>query len=158
MNTPQTPQEISETLTQLLKKNLPDFFIIVKPTKSYFGDEWIKIVIAASNHEINNVPGQYVQDVSLCLDVKKMALWVQIFGGNGGQNIYLIPDKENPKEKYLAMASVKIPFRKPKNDIYSVINAVDNFSKRYKDALIQNLDRLMYQNIVNYRNLLKLDN
>jgi hypothetical protein len=110
--------------------------------------------MAASNYEINRVSGQYPQYVSLMLDLSDMDLHTQVFGGNGGDRIYLIPDKNDPKEKYLAMAGRRIPFRKPKPNEKNVLDAIRRFAQNYRNTLVENRDRLMYQDVVNYDEVL----
>lgn len=142
--------ELETLFYQTIKNVLPNFYIEVKQVKQYFGnDEYLKIVIACSNYEINSVQGQYIQDVSLMYNIKDQVLTVQIFGGNGGQCVYTKPIK-NP---YLAMERVKIPFRKAKSQ-ESALKTLTKFCINYKQALIENKDILMYQDLINYNNLL----
>lgn len=136
----------------ILKNVLPSKTnIIVSERKYNFGNEpYLMIAFSVSNHQINNVSGQYPQIVSLILNLQTLELKPQIFGGNGGQSIYLIPDKNNIKEKYLAMASYKIPFRTPKKEEKFVLSTVQKFAENWLNALKENKERLMYQNYVNY--------
>jgi hypothetical protein len=149
---------IANKIAMILHKKLPNFYIEVTERKSALGRVnhfyYLKIVIAASNYEINNVKGQYVQDVSLMLDLDNLNLKVQVFGGNGGQSIYLKPDPNDPKEKYLAFKSVKVPFRKPNNNEKAVLDAIGRFADNYLKTLRDNKDRLSYQEIVDYDKLL----
>jgi antirestriction protein len=145
--------DLVEKITSIAEKELPGFHYEIKKY-SFVGYDEIKILVAASNYEINRVPGQFPQAVSLRLSVEDMILEPQVYRGVGGQNIYLIPDKEHPKEKYLAMAAVKIPFRKPRRDERSVLNAIRKFFQDYKEALKANRSRLMYQGFVDYHKLL----
>ena len=147
--------ELKSKIEKILDKVLPGFYKNVFVRKNYFDKgESIGIIMAASNYEINRVKGQYPQDVSLMLDVEEMDLNVQVFGGNGGNRIYLIPDKNDPKEKYLAMAGVKIPFRTPKKEEKFVLQAIEKFAENYKKALKENKDRLMYKEYVDYDTLI----
>jgi hypothetical protein len=146
--------ELAGKIRNILSETLPNFHTYVRQGKHFYGGQYLAIVMAASDYEINNVRGQYPQDVSLMLDLGTLELRPQVFGGNGGQAIYLIPDKENPKEKYLAMARVNIPFRKPKKEEKFVLDAIKRFAENYKKALIENRDRLFYQNYVDYDKLL----
>lgn len=145
--------ELRDKIESMLKKELPGFWIEVSPRKA-LGEVSIAIKMAANNVEINRVDGQRPQAVSLWLKPEKWELHPQVFGGNGGQYIYLIPDKDHPREKYLAMAGYKIPFRTPKKDEASVMRAIQGFAEKYKDALKQNRNRLMYQDVVDYDELL----
>jgi len=97
---------------------------------------------------------QGVNSVGLYLDVDRMLLNVQVFGGAGGQKIYLVPDKNNPNEKYLAYASVKVPFRKPQQNKDSVINAIEKFFTNYKLLMIENKSRLIKEDKIDYDFLL----
>ena len=160
--TQQSDDELMEKIRAILKEELPNFYTFVKKSKSSFsGDEYLVILMAASNYEINRVRGQYPQAVSLMLNLKDMDLHPQVFGGNGGQSIYLIPDPNDPKEKYLAMASRKVPFRRPKPNEKAVLEAIRKFAVNYRNLLKENKDRLMYgsaapefQRYVDYDNLL----
>jgi hypothetical protein len=140
----------------ILKKNLPDYFYFVKQYREPIsGDTAFAIVMAVSDYEINRVRGQYPQAVSLYLNTKTLELHPQVFGGNGGQSIYRKPNMNDPKEKYLAMKNVRVPFRTPPRNEESVLKAVDNFTKNYKKTLIENKDTLMYQDLVDYNKILK---
>jgi len=151
-------QELKSKIEKILDKVLPGFYKNVFVRKNYFDNgEYIGIIMAASNYEINRVKGQYPQDVSLMLDVNDMDLHVQVFGGNGGNRIYLVPDKNDPKEKYLAMAGVKIPFRTPKKEEKFVLQAIEKFAESYKNALKENKDRLFYKEYVDYDTLIMAD-
>jgi len=151
-------KELKSKIEKILDKVLPGFYKNVFVRKNYFDNgEYIGIIMAASNYEINRVKGQYPQDVSLMLDVNDMDLHVQVFGGNGGNRIYLVPDKNDPKEKYLAMAGVKIPFRTPKKEEKFVLQAIEKFAESYKNALKENKDRLFYKEYVDYDTLIMAD-
>jgi len=151
-------EELKFKIEKILDKVLPGFYKNVFVRKNYFDNgESIGIIMAASNYEINRVKGQYPQDVSLMLDVNDMDLHVQVFGGNGGNRIYLVPDKNDPKEKYLAMAGVKIPFRTPKKEEKFVLQAIEKFAENYKIALKENKDRLFYKEYVDYDTLIMAD-
>jgi hypothetical protein len=147
--------ELKSKIEKILDKVLLGFYKNVFVRKNYFDKgESIGIIMAASNYEINRVKGQYPQDVSLMLNVEEMDLNVQVFGGNGGNRIYLVPDKNDAKEKYLAMAGVKIPFRTPKKEEKFVLQAIEKFAENYKKALKENKDRLMYKEYVDYDTLI----
>jgi len=141
----------------ILKEELPNFYTFVRKRKNFFAETYyLQIGMAASNYEINRVNGQYPQYVSLMLDLSDMDLRTQVFGGNGGDRIYLIPDKNDPKEKYLAMAGRRIPFRKPKPMEKNILDAIRRFAQNYRNTLVENRDRLMYQDVVNYDEVLGL--
>lgn len=149
--------DIKNKITAILKKELAGFYIRLQDRTHFFdGTPQLAIKIAANDYKINNIAGQHPQSVSLMLDIATMELSVQIFGGNGGHRIYLIPDLSNPKEKYLAMSSAKVPFRTPQKNEKAVLNAIYLFATRYKFLLFENRDRLMYQNYVDYDKLFAL--
>lgn len=154
-DTPQERDALQEKIEKILKEELPGFYTFVRKRKNFYGDTYyFQIGMAASNYEINRVNGQYPQYVSLMLDMTDMDLHTQVFGGNGGDRIYLIPDKNDPKEKYLAMAGRRIPFRKPKPNEKNVLDAIRRFAQNYRNTLVENRDRLMYQDVVNYDEVL----
>jgi len=132
-----------------IHSRLPKFYKDIRLCRGCFGDYYLKIVIAASNYEINRVKGQFVQDVSLNYELKTGTLTTQVFGGNGGGSIYVKPQKN----LYLYMESVKIPFRKVTGK-ESAIKALGRFCDNYLKALKDNRDILMYQDLVNYDELL----
>jgi hypothetical protein len=153
--TPQEKDALQEKIEKILKDELPGFYTFVRKRKNFIGETYyLQIGMAASNYEINRVSGQYPQYVSLMLDLSDMDLHTQVFGGNGGDRIYLIPDKNDPKEKYLAMAGRRIPFRKPKPNEKNVLDAIRRFAQNYRNTLVENRDRLMYQDVVNYDEVL----
>lgn len=140
----------------ILKAELPRFYGNVKLskyTRSSGEREYMHIQIAASDHEINNVKCQYPQYVSLHLEEGTLSICQ--YGGMGGQYIDLIPNKEDPKECYLAIKRLKIPFRKPKQgDQEAILKAIRKFCQNYKAALIENKARLYNSDIVDYDYLL----
>jgi hypothetical protein len=139
----------------LLESKLKGKFIYsVMPRNHYFGGEYLEIWIACSMIDINNVAGQKPQVVSLCLEFPSLELRPQVFGGNGGQCIYRQPNLEEPKEKYLAMKSVKVPFRKPTATKEKVMECIGKFADNYIKTLRENIKVLKYQDIVNYEAIL----
>jgi len=144
-------------IEKLLKEILPEkAFILLQERQAFFSDGKVLMIgFAASDHHINGVAFQYPQFVSLSLDYKEMELTPQMYGGCGGQSIYRKPNSNDPKEKYLVMKSIKIPFRKPQKTEKAILNAIKNFAHRWLQALKDNKDVLMYQNIVNYDEFLK---
>lgn len=139
----------------ILKQVLPNTAKIIVAERTLLGDKYIKIMFAISDYQINNVAEQFPQCVSLILHLETLELSVQIFGGMGGNRIYLKPNLDNPQEKYLAMVGVKIPFRKPKPELKNVLACVQKFAENWLIALKENKDRLMYSNYVDYNNFLK---
>lgn len=146
-------QEIAELIQNKLKRK---FVFEVNEKKDYFGNgKYLAIWIACSDHNINRVCGQKPQIISLML-TDKLELSTQIFGGNGGRCIYRKPNLELAEEKYLAMKSVKLPFRTPKPEIDKVKATISKFIDNYIQALKDNRTTLFYQDIVNYDELLGL--
>ena len=143
--------EIAEILTKKLKNK---FAFDVTMHKGLGGTPFMKIWIACSNIDINGVSGQKPQVVSLMLEPDTMDLHPQIFGGNGGQSIFRQPNLNDPAEKYLAMKSVKIPFRRPQPTAEKVKACIEKFVDNYITALKENKDVLMYKNLVNYDEVL----
>ena len=150
-------ENIKTSIEEILTKNLPELaYRRVWLGKDHIGNGlFIGIQIAASGYDINGVSNQKCQMVSLRLGLSDMVLDIQSFGGCGGGRIDLIPDKENPKEKYLAMVGYKIPFRKPKAELKFVLSAIVKFANNWIIALDENFDRLKYKEYVNYKELLK---
>ena len=149
------PEEIKVKIEQILDKVVPSFYKGVSIRKNIFdtGNN-IRIFIAASDYKINGVSGQLPQVVSLSLDLSDMDLHPQVFGGNGGQRIDRKPNMNDPKEKYLAMKGVKVPFRTPQPNEKAVLDAIKRFAENYKKTLAENKEVLLYQDIVDYDKLL----
>lgn len=143
-------------ILEILQKTLPKSFVYdaIERKQPLGNGSYIKIWAACSDININNVQGQKIQVVSLCLELDTLELYPQVFGGNGGQCIYRKPNLEDSSEKYLAMKSVKIPFRKPKQERTKVLAAIEKFFKNYIEVLKENKENLMYQNLINYNDIL----
>lgn len=142
-------------IKDLLIKTLPEnTHIIVRERKNCFGGNYIMIGFAASNHLINGVEFQYPQFVSLSM-YYDFTLDVQVYGGSGGNRIDRKPNMNDPKEKYLAMKGVKIPFRRPKPNEKAVLGTIEKFAQNWIKALKENKENLCYQDIVNYDDFLK---
>ena len=144
---------MKEKIEAIIREQLPKFHFKVWENSNWWGD-YIGIAISAQKYNINGVGGQHPQRVGLCLQLKNLELDTQVFGGMGGGCVYRKPDLNNPMEKHLAMKSVKVPFRKPPKNEASVLKAIERFCQRYKATLIENKEKLMYQDIVNYNELL----
>lgn len=148
--------ELVDAISAKLTEKLGDRFpYAVYERTSCLGGKSICLWIACSTHEINRVQDQRPQMVSLMLNMKDLELRPQIFGGNGGQCIYRQPNMEDPKERYLAMKSVKIPFRRPKNTPEAVVECIGKFADNYIKALNDNYEVLRYKDIVDYDMLLE---
>ena len=139
--------EIKNILNEVLPK---DTFIIVQEYKGFFKDNFLKIAFAVSEKTINDVNGQYVQLVSLSLNLNTLELIPQMYGGSGGNRIYRNINKNEPKEKYLAMMGIKIPFRKPKPIKEKILITIRKFAENWVNAIKENKEVLRYQNIVDY--------
>lgn len=138
-------------ILEVLKKVLPSkTHFIVCEWKSFYGGKFVKIMFAPTTVELHRVHEQFPQVVSLILDLETMELKPQIFGGMGGQSIYRKPNKSIPNEMYLAMKSVKIPFRTPKKEEKNVLECIERFAKNWIETLKENKDVLMYKEYVNY--------
>lgn len=150
--------EIVEAIQTRLTEKLGDRFpFSVYAVNGSFGGKYVCMWIACSTYEINNVNGQRPQMVSLMLDMDGLTLRPQSLGGNGGQCIYRQPNMEDPNERYLAMKSVKVPFRKPKNTVEAAVDCVGKFADNYIKTLADNYDVLRYKEIVDYDGLLGRD-
>lgn len=136
---------------ELLNKTLPSKSnIIVKKYKGFYNVQYLKIMFSVSNIEINRVSEQYPQVVSLCLNLDTMELEPQGYSGVGGQTIYRDPDKNDPKERFLCMKGIKIPFRKPKTEEKFVLSAIERFGQNWVEEIRKNKEVLRYRDIVNY--------
>ena len=146
-------KELIEKIENILKGVLPSNTVI-KVWEYKIFSRCIGILFHPEARTINNVSGQYPQVVSLSLNLENLELTTQVFGGNGGRCIYRNINKDNPKEKYLAMMSVKIPFRKPKPEEKFILNAIEKFAENWIKTLKENVEVLKYKDIVNYEDFL----
>ena len=132
-------QEMILKIENILNETLKGFYIQVFEY-SVLGSKSIGIKMSTANALINNVSGQYPDIVSLRLD-SDFELKPQVFGGCGGQCFYRKPDRNNDREKYLAMASVKVPFRMPQKNEVAVLKAIKRFAENYKALLKENYEK-----------------
>lgn len=109
-----------------LKISLPKEILFSVKEYSMLGTRFLAIKIYSSEYLINNVSGQHPDIASFSFNLENYSLQPQVFGGNGGQILYRSVDKNNPKEKYNALGSEKIPFRRSK------IQNEQDFSKAVK--------------------------
>ncbi len=142
-------------ILSLIQSIVPNAFVIVQDKKTFYGSEYLKIVIAGSDKLINNVQGQYPGLVSLSLDLKTLELEVQGYGGCGGQYVLIKPDKNNPRERNLVYGSVKVPFRKPKGEVKNVLAAIGKFAENWKRIIGENLDRMPHNELVDWSAVVK---
>lgn len=141
--------ELQAEIQKILAEELPKFYTFANLKKQYVYSneppmEYIHIGMAASDKEINLVKYQHPQYCSLSLNSKGVLQPVTI-GGCGGRRIDLIPNKEDPKEAYLAIKGNILPFRTPKPTKEAILKAVRKFCRDYKLALISNFDRLCHK-------------
>jgi hypothetical protein len=137
-------EAIKTKIETILKSELPGFITLVKQQKHYLGGEYyLAIYIYTSEENINGVLGQKPNLCSLALE-NDLELRVQVFGGNGGNRIYTKPDRNNPKEKYLAMAPQKVNFRAPKKEEKTVLNAIKKFAQNYKATIELHKENLIH--------------
>ena len=142
-------------IEQALKENTPKgAYTVAKHRKSSMGGDYVRIAIASSSHQINDIFMQHPDVVSLNLDLNTMELQPQHFGGSGGASILCKPNLDDPKEKYCAYGRLKIPFRQPKATEEAVIKAVERFAQRWTETMKANKGRLAYSQYVNYDELL----
>ena len=136
---------MKDQIEELLQNLMPGFYIQVAPYQGFSGD-YLKIMVACDE--------QRTQAVSLSLNEDTLWLEPQGYGGIGGQAIYRKPNMNDAKEKYLAMKSMRIPFRRPQQNEQAILKAIAKFFTAYKDTLLENIDVLEYQDKVDYRKLL----
>lgn len=144
---PITHEITPEKIVSLLEKTLPGFYVNAEQYNG-FGGDYIKISIAAN--------AEKVMRVTLSLNLKDLDLTPQQYGGSGGQWIYRDIDPNDPKEKYLAMKSVKIPFRTPAKNEKDVLRGIELFAINYKKTLIQYKDVLKGREHVDLPKLLNI--
>lgn len=144
-----------EQIQTILNKALPTKAYIEVKEYSMMGSNYIKIFFSASDYNINDVAGQKPQAVSLSLNINTLELQPQVFGGCGGQRITRKPNMEDPKEKFLAMKGIQIPFRTPQKNEKAVLGAIERFAQNWVKLLKENKEVLTDNNIVDYDELLK---
>jgi hypothetical protein len=144
-------EQIQEQVLKTIKKVLPETFnIMVQKRKSCFGNDYLGIGVSPSFHEINKVK-QFPQYVSFSLDLVTLELEERHYAFMGGTSFHRKPRPDLfPKEKYLALGRVKVPFRKPKRDLKSVLSALQRFFERYLNLLHEWGDDLKYKEYGDY--------
>ncbi len=145
---------LRDKIEKIIRETLPESFHIEVWERNSLSLPSIGIIMAVSNYEIHNVRGQYPQVVSLGLYTEDLDLHIQGYGGMGGQCITRKPNKLDPKEYHLAQKSVKIPFRKPKNEEKFVLAAIKKFAENFYLALVENIDVLNGEQYVDYKKVL----
>lgn len=132
-------QEIQSIVLDEIAKNLPISLIADVGTVKIF-DEFVKVGIRSSDFEINRVKNQYPDYVTFMIRDKTVEFTA--FGCMGGQTLHRRIDKNISREKYLALGSEKIPFRKSKfNDEKGLRKIIKRICERYVETLNNILDR-----------------
>lgn len=142
-----TTQELIIKIEEAIRKEVPsttgvrvcDYSMVIHS---------LQIKLYVPGPTINDVPGQFIQRVLLVLDLEDMELRAVI------QRITRKINPNHPREKYLAQVGIKIPFRKPAREEEAVIRACARFAKRWVEALKENVDVLMHQDLVDYKQFL----
>lgn len=139
-----TTQELIIKIEEAIRKEVPSTTVVeVRENNVILPSLRIKLHVPGPT--INNVPGQFIQRVVLVLNLKDMELMAVI------RSIYRKINPNHPREKYLAQVGVKIPLRQPARKEEAVIRACARFAKRWVEALKKNVDVLMYQDLVDYK-------
>lgn len=142
-----TTQELIVKIEEAIRKEVPSTTVVeVRENNVIFPSLRIKLHVQGPT--INNVPGQFIQRVVLVLNLEDMELMAVI------QSIYRKIKPNHPREKHLAQVGVKIPFRKPAREEEAVVRACARFAKRWVEALKENIDVLMHQDLVDYKQFL----
>jgi len=142
-----TTQELIIKIEEAIRKEVPSATQVeVRRYNGFIPNLQIKLYVPGPT--INNVPGQFIQRVLLMLDLTDMELRAII------QRITRKINPNHPREKYLAQVGVKISFRMPAREEEAVIRACARFAKRWVEALRENVDVLMYQDLVDYKQFL----
>lgn len=142
-----TTQELIIKIEEAIRKEVPSTTVVeVRRHDGFIPNLQIKLYVPGPT--INDVPGQFIQRVLLVLDLEDMELRAAI------QRITRKVNPNHPQEKNLAQVGVKIPFRKPAQEEEAVIRACARFAKRWVEALKENVDVLMYQDLVDYKQFL----
>lgn len=142
-----TTQELIIKIEEAIRKEVPSTTEVrVLEYNNLIPSLQIKIFVPGPT--VNDVQGQFIQRVLLVLNLEDMELRAVI------QRVTRKIDPNHPREKYLAQVGIKIPFRKPAREEEAVIRACARFAKRWVEALKENVDVLMYQDLVDYKQFL----
>ncbi len=139
---------MKDKIELILKEELPNAFTKVTESYGLGGRVHTAIHVAASDHKINNVSGQFPAHVSLCLT--GLNLEVQIYGGSGGNRIMRFPRTELRAEKYLCYGDEKIPFRRPQQKEAAVLRAIRKFAQNWKLVIGSVISELPHSEEVDY--------
>ena len=142
-----TTQELIVKIEEAIRKEVPSATMVrVFEYNNLIPSLQIKMFVPGP--AVNDVPGQFIQRVLLVLNLEDMELRAVI------QRITRKTNPNHPREKYLAQVGVKIPFRKLAREEEAVIRVCARFAKRWVEALRENVDVLMYQDLVDYEQFL----
>ena len=141
------PNSIASDIFNDLRTIVPQQAHLEVKVSSPIGQPLIRIILAASDKLINNVEGQYPQKVVLTLFPQDLDLQTN------SRAVYRKP-REETKEQYYAMVAEKIPFRRPKQELPKVREAITRFATRWLDTMRGYKDELMYNDLVDYESLL----
>ena len=142
-----TTQELIIKIEEAIRKEVPSTTVVeVREHNGFIPNLQIKLCVPGPT--INNVPGQFIQRVLLVLDLTDMELRAVI------QRITRKINPNHPREKYLAQVGIKIPFRRPAREEEAVVRACARFARRWVEALKENVDVLMHQDLVDYKQFL----
>lgn len=134
--------DMQKAIMDLLTHKLGDRFKYQVTPWNGMSSQYLKIAISPDGL-------RSMQCVSLSLS-EDLELKPQIYGGEGGNSIYREPNKEDAKEKYLAMKSVTVPFRKPQQNKDAVLRCIDRFADAYIKTLTDNRDKLCYRDVIDF--------
>ena len=140
--------DLKKEIETIIKSNIPEGCSLKVWSGRAIGSDYIGIMFGASNQHYDALR-QTPQSVSLNLDLSDLELQIQIWGGAGGQSLTRKPNLEDASEKYLACGRIKVPFRKPKNNITAILKCISDFSNRWVQLIKENKSILMYQTETN---------
>ena len=148
--------QMTNSIAEVLNKKLGEKFI--KNVIGYINwksEEQVAIEISCSNERIGGVRGKTPQLVSLKLNMKNLLILPLVVDGYPAQYIYRLPNKELESEKNITMQEIKIPFRSPTKKQHDILRSVELFCENYIKILKKYKSVLMYQELVNYDEILK---
>ena len=132
---------------KILDDTLPKGFFSRIAYNKFLGIQFLGITMAASDYKINRIDDQFPQEVYLSLNQ-----YLEL--SSHYSVIFRQPNKDLPSERFLAMQSIKIPFRTPLKKEENVLKAIKKFVVSYVETLKANKDVLMYKEYVDYDKLL----
>jgi len=149
--------QMTNSIAEVLNKKLGEKFI--KNVIGYINwksEEQVAIEISCSNERIGGVRGKTPQLVSLSLNMKSMDLLPRQFGFDSDvkTSVHILPNRKLESEKHITYKEIKVPFRKPKKTREDVLACIGRFCDNYVKVLNDNKNVLMYQDLVDYNELL----